>query len=644
LSDFVVTKAMSLATAVSGRRSTRICKPVSVSVCGPNLVGNSVSQFTSTISQNCHGCLYPSRHHYRPGSWVTLEIRSQQASGKSLQIRAQVKFVAMPQKPKELYRVGVEFETPSNIWGIDTPPEDWLQFSVSFSALAVPYRAAALVSANEVSTETKLSVHPRTIGLELSQRLTTDIAEYFQQGSPTSAPWLDQMLATLNEALLQTAEKAVTSAVAFHVNRALQQAEQTIERITQASVLKVEEHELFCGHELITLARGEVLELLGGLQADLTHSREELRKEFSASLSEAQRAGQELQQKAADLRRLQSDTLDALGATARELKSELSAQGREIADGAMADSRTQTPRASYHPAARALPPSATMLGRPLNGSNLSKTQIIPAPASENGNSLRPIAVIGTKGGVGTSTIAVNLGVQFAQITSKKTVLLDFSRPLGSVSLLLDLEPRYRLGDALESLERLDSSLLAGLLTRHKSGLEVLAGVVDPSQWERIPISSLDRLVQVALGTFDFTVIDFGSTYSTECSTILDPAEILLVTQADVPGLANLSRHLSVLFGLNVPHERIKVIVNRWHPADDKALETVETSLKSSVFARLPNDFQQVREAITTGTPFSNNRTNPLVTAFRELAQRLSGSAQIQQSKRRSLLDFLTPKK
>jgi pilus assembly protein CpaE len=245
--------------------------------------------------------------------------------------------------------------------------------------------------------------------------------------------------------------------------------------------------------------------------------------------------------------------------------------------------------------------------------------------------------------VGTSTIAVNLGVQLAQIPSKRTVLLDFARPLGSVSLLLDLEARYRLGDALQSLDRLDSNMLAGLLTHHKSGLEVLAGAVDPSEWQNISTSSLDHLVQVALSTFDFAVIDFGSMYSTECSTILDAAEILLATQADVPGLTNLSRHLSVLSGLKVSREKIKVIANRWHPEDDQALETIETSLKSPIFARLPNDFRQVREAITTGTPLSNNRTNPLMTAFRELAQRLSGT-EVHQPKRRFRLDFLASKK
>ena len=640
MGDLTVDKSTSLVTAGGERRSTRVCRSLAVSISGQNWVGSSVSEFTSAISENCHGCLCRSSHHYRPGSWITLEIRSQQGSGKLPRTRAQVKFVATPQSPAELYRVGVEFETPSNIWGIDAPPDDWLQFSVALNFVADTPRAVVSGPADQsnVRAEVELRALPQTMDIELSHPAVSSMAEYIQHGLPALSA--DHMLAALNEKLQRTAETAVASAVAFHVNRALRQAEQTIERFTKASVLKVEEHELLCGQDLITLARGEMLDLLSGLQADITQSQEELRKEFASSMSEAHKAVQGLEQNAADLRALQSEALDTLRTTARELHGQLPMQVREAVDKANADSHAQTIAVSHRPFVSTSLPSAMMLKKPVNGSNLARTEIISAHAGEEEAAGRPIAVIGTRGGVGTSTIAVNLGVQLAQIPSKKTVLLDFSRPLGSVSLLLDVEPPYRLGDAIANLDRLDSSLLAGLLTHHKSGLEILAGALEPEEWQYISISSLDRLVQVVLRNFDFAVIDFGSMYSTECSTIVDLAEILLATQADVPGLANLGRHLSALYGLKVPNERIKIIVNRWHPEDDQSLATIETSLKRPIFARLPNDFHQVREAITTGTPFSTNRPNPLVTAFRELAQKLSGSAQIQQSKRRSLLGFL----
>ena len=75
--------------------------------------------------------------------------------------------------------------------------------------------------------------------------------------------------------------------------------------------------------------------------------------------------------------------------------------------------------------------------------------------------------MGSKGGVGTTTVAVNLGVQLSTHAQKRTVLLDFARPLGNAHLLLDLHPRFGIRDAIENLDRLDSHFFGGLLTQHK---------------------------------------------------------------------------------------------------------------------------------------------------------------------------------
>jgi len=102
----------------------------------------------------------------------------------------------------------------------------------------------------------------------------------------------------------------------------------------------------------------------------------------------------------------------------------------------------------------------------------SESTVQPAKRAGTG---RLMAVLGTKGGVGTSTVAVNLAVHLARIPSKKTLLLDFSRPMGDVAALLDLKPKFQVRDALENVKRLDATLFEGLLTAHKSGLKVLCG-------------------------------------------------------------------------------------------------------------------------------------------------------------------------
>jgi pilus assembly protein CpaE len=153
-----------------------------------------------------------------------------------------------------------------------------------------------------------------------------------------------------------------------------------------------------------------------------------------------------------------------------------------------------------------------------------------------GNQARPveklIVVMGTKGGVGASTVAVNLGVQLTRLTQKRVVLLDFARPLGYVSILLDLQPRFSLCSGADNLDRLDTHFFGDLQTRHPSGLEVLAGTSSPDEWQSIPLAALTRVVEIAQKSSDFVLMDLGSVYSSEWSPILSLADkILLVAEA-----------------------------------------------------------------------------------------------------------------
>jgi pilus assembly protein CpaE len=272
---------------------------------------------------------------------------------------------------------------------------------------------------------------------------------------------------------------------------------------------------------------------------------------------------------------------------------------------------------------------------------------ILARFSEQGHSTsrateKLIAVMGSKGGVGTTTVAVNLGVQLCAHTNKRAVLLDFARPLGNAHLLLDLHPRFGIRDAIDNLDRLDSHFFAGLLERHKSKLEILGGAMQPEEWQTIPTEPLGRVVNVAQSGFDVVLADLGSHFASDLSPVLTTARmILIVVEANVPSLWTLQRRLLALTGLGVDPDRVRLVVNRWHKGDEEPLKSIEKETKRAVFACLPNDFRKASAAMNLGTPLMENHNNMLTDQYRQLAEQLTGIARGPAGKRGGLGNFFS---
>jgi pilus assembly protein CpaE len=264
------------------------------------------------------------------------------------------------------------------------------------------------------------------------------------------------------------------------------------------------------------------------------------------------------------------------------------------------------------------------LSKPLVAEQLRDAVLrFTAEKSPDGTSSeKAITVGGSKGGVGTSTAAVNLGVQLAQITKQRVLLLDFGRPLGHISLLLDLQPKFTLRDAAENPERLDAHFLGGLVTRHQTGLDVLAGAAHLEEWQRFNVAALAGVVAVAQSCFDHLVIDVGVEDPSEWSPILRSARaILVVAEVSLLSLWTLEKCVAAVDGVESLGDKLKIVINRWRRSDEPALRNVEQRLRRKIFARLPNDYHQVSDAVTQGTPLTAS-SSPLSATYRQLASDL----------------------
>src|SRR2546422_11271844 len=98
------------------RRSTRLLQAVPLTVAGRDAAGHAVREQTATLSLNCHGCRYFSRHRVEQNAWLTLEIPSTQASVERHQLRARVAWIQRSRRLQGLFQVGVEVEVPGNVW------------------------------------------------------------------------------------------------------------------------------------------------------------------------------------------------------------------------------------------------------------------------------------------------------------------------------------------------------------------------------------------------------------------------------------------------------------------------------------------------------------------------------------------------
>jgi Flp pilus assembly CpaE family ATPase len=159
-------------------------------------------------------------------------------------------------------------------------------------------------------------------------------------------------------------------------------------------------------------------------------------------------------------------------------------------------------------------------------------------------------------------------------------------------------------------------------------------------WEHASIEAIERVVEIAQQSFDFVVMDFGAFYSAKWQRVLQAAEILLVSEADLAGLAKLNRHLAALAKMQVASLHTRLIINRWHRQDEEALEKVQNTVKMKVFARLPNNFKQVNDAAVRGNSL-RQAGDPLSTEFNRIAAKLAGLESPVKEKKSRMAQFFS---
>ena len=228
-----------------------------------------------------------------------------------------------------------------------------------------------------------------------------------------------------------------------------------------------------------------------------------------------------------------------------------------------------------------------------------RQQVIPTKSPTQG---QIIYFMGSKGGVGTTTVAVNLAMNLSAKNGPESVaLMDMNNIFGEIPLFLSIKPAYDWGEITRNVKRLDTTFLMNVLARHPSGVHILSAPKLNGHPPATP-ETMDRLLSLMTNTFDYIVIDGGRSLEGPSLKAMEMSKtVLIITLLNLPCIANTNHVLKTLSGIGLdPRDRFKIVVNRLIKKTDISLRDAEKSIRSEIFWTIPNDYKKTMSAINQG--------------------------------------------
>lgn len=215
---------------------------------------------------------------------------------------------------------------------------------------------------------------------------------------------------------------------------------------------------------------------------------------------------------------------------------------------------------------------------------------------------KTVSVYYPTGGMGTTTVAVNLAASLAS-EGTKVALVDLNLYSGDVGTFLDVNPTYTLSSVTSNIDRLDANFLMTVMTRHPSGPFVLTEPNEVDDAISITPDQVHRILEFLRGVFTYVVVDCGGPLAGCNMTIFESSDLILFTTAlSLPALQNSKRYLSAMERKGLRKDRVKLVVNRYLAKADIQIKDAERVLGHTVFQTIPNDYLDVVSSINKGMP------------------------------------------
>jgi pilus assembly protein CpaE len=221
---------------------------------------------------------------------------------------------------------------------------------------------------------------------------------------------------------------------------------------------------------------------------------------------------------------------------------------------------------------------------------------------------RIISVFSKKGGLGVTTLAVNLGVALSQVAEKRAALIDLDLQLGDVTSFLNLSSQYNIIDVCDKNGGVDEVKLQSCLTRHESGLFVLSEPKNPVESENISSSQINQILIILRSMFSYVIVDTPHILDSKTLEAFELSDnIILIVVPNLSSIRAGKKTLGVFKDLGYIGDKVRVVVNRASKKDPIRTDQIEKTLDYPVSWVIPNNYPSVIEAINSGIPLVNHK-------------------------------------
>jgi pilus assembly protein CpaE len=223
---------------------------------------------------------------------------------------------------------------------------------------------------------------------------------------------------------------------------------------------------------------------------------------------------------------------------------------------------------------------------------------------------RVVAFYGAKGGVGTTTLAINTAIALRRELKHSVCLVDANLQFGDHRVFLDLGPDSRsIVDAV-SAGMVEIDMLRQAIVRHETGVELLLAPPSPDQAELVSHEQhhLVRVIEMLRTVYDYVVVDMDERLDDHMLDVIGVADRLVVVMtADLSCVKNVRLVLDTMAKLQVPYERLMLVLNRANAFTGISAKSVENVLKRPIEHQVVNDYRSAISALNSGTPFMAKR-------------------------------------